>query len=575
MKKGISSILGAIILIQIVVSSVGLILYLTSLNAKMSNIAYSQIYEELQNAPISVIPTYQGPMIISTSSSHMAITYIIYPNGKIIHTNIPLTQNGVYINFDNNPWSVIVLNDGNWYNISANDRLVSPNTTALGGIRLYEPYSYTINQGKINLSYLATPPIYGKNLDPANWNLLSESPASYTPYGIQNSLILIPENGSIPIIANLSSGLQYFDIAIPYNNRVFVGVAAGATPGIWYTTNSPQFSYYLPLEFSVSYQADYIVPVYNATFEYSTWIDGARYYVTLSYVTYNMIYFMKQNNYTIKTRNGEIQLLSYKFIGYLMASKIDYGSVEFGIWSFPTGTSITDIPIPGYNNYTLYSGVMINASYTAFNESGVVPPSALILPLQGGNGYLNSTNITEESLVNVEMMISGGNLDYNSNGTPIPNVMNYTYFWYFINPQIKKSNSVNLLISITPNSQVTVALRDSGGFIYPDYSYIAYSLAEKYSVTHNYVGLNGGPPLTVIIDDVSGTLINGSNQGYLPLGYPVVNANYKYTIIPGDYVQYTETATYQYFKTINLQINYNLPFIIIVPEDVYYPYFAV
>ncbi|AGJ63376.1 archaellin/type IV pilin N-terminal domain-containing protein [Saccharolobus islandicus] len=570
MKKGISSILGAIIIIQIVVLSAGLILYLTSLNAKMSSIAYSQIHKELQNTPISVVPTYQGPMIFSSSASHLTITYIIYPNGQVVHTNIPITQNGVYINFAGYPWSIVVLNDGNWYNISANDRLIDPNITALGEIRIYEPYSYTINQGKINLSYLITPPLYGKNLDPANWNLLSESPASYTPYGIQNSIIFTPENSSIPIVVNLTSGFQYFDIAIPYANQVFVGVLQGATPGIYYTKNSPQFSYYLPLEFGISYQVDYLVPVYNATFKYSTWVDGATYYVTLSYVTYNMIYFMKENNYIIKSYQGEIQLLDYKFLGYLIASKIDYGSAEFGLWSPLIGTSISDIPIPGYNNYTLYSGVMINASYTVFNESGVIPPSASIIPLQGGNEYLNSSNITEESLVSVEMMISGGNLDYNSSGTPIPNVMNYTYFWYFFNPQINPNN-VNLIISITPNSQISVALRDYGEFIYPNFGYVAYSLAEKYSVTHNYVGLNGGPPLTVVKDYVAGTLINSSNEGYLPLGYPVISANYEYMVIPQNYNQYTETAIYQYFKAINSQIEYDLPFIIMIPENVYYP----
>lgn len=213
---------------------------------------------------------------------------------------------------------------------------------------------------------------------------------------------------------------------------------------------------------------------------------------------------------------------------------------------------------------------MINASYTVFNESGVIPPSASIIPLQGGNEYLNSSNITEESLVSVEMMISGGNLDYNSSGTPIPNVMNYTYFWYFFNPQINPNN-VNLIISITPNSQISVALRDYGEFIYPNFGYVAYSLAEKYSVTHNYVGLNGGPPLTVVKDYVAGTLINSSNEGYLPLGYPVVSANYEYMVIPQNYNQYTETAIYQYFRAINSQIEYDLPFIIMIPENVYYP----
>nr|WP_238699111.1 archaellin/type IV pilin N-terminal domain-containing protein [Sulfolobus sp. E5-1-F] len=582
MKKGISSILGAIIIIQIVVLSVGLILYLTSLNAKMSNIAYSQIHEELQNTPISVIPTYQGPMIISSSTSHLAITYILYPNGEVIHTNIPITQNGVYINLDNYPWSIIVLNDGNWYNISANDRLVYPNISGLGKVGIYAPY--TIYPGKSNLYYLVTPPIYGKNLDPTNWNLLSATPASYTPYGIQNSIIFIPENGTIPIIANLTSRYQYFDIAIPYYTQVFVAVSQGATPGIYYTANSPQFSYYLPLEFGISYQVNYLVPVYNVTFIYSQGkifvAPPGSYYVTLSYVTYDMIYFMKEHNYTIQQSNGaQLQLISYKFTGYLLASSINYGYVCFGGINPYSGSPVwLGIPIPGYNNYTLYNGVEIDASYNIDNVSGdiypVVQPAVSTWMSQSSiDEFLNISNITKESVLSISMMISGGNLDYNINGTPINNVMNYTYFWYFLNPQINPNN-VNLIVSITPNSQITIALKEnSGGITYPNFAYITYNLAKEYSYSINY-NIGPIPPVTIVRNNITGILIDGGSEGYLPLGYPVVNAHYRYENISGEIYLYSETATYQYFKYINSQIDYNLPFIIMIPENVYYPYFV-
>ncbi|QXJ30651.1 archaellin/type IV pilin N-terminal domain-containing protein [Saccharolobus shibatae] len=557
MKKGISSILGAIIIIQIVVLSVGLILYLTSLNAKMSSIAYSQIHEELQNTPISVIPTYQGPMILSTSASHLAIKYIIYPNGQIIPVNVPITQNGVYINFDNFPWAVIILNDGNWYNISSKDELQYPNMTLFGGIEAYNP------NGNPNI----TPAGYGYSISLNNWNLFPASPNSYTPYGIRNAIIYTSSNGTIPLLVNLTASQQnYFDIIIPYEDQLPIA--------------DPQYSYYLPLEFTISYNTYYLIPVYNVTFKVVSphqYGYFEYYYVTLSYVTYNMIYFMNLNNDSIHSYWLDIQLVDYKFLGYLVTKNIDFGYVELGVWTPLVSPYVVGVPIPGYNNYTLSDNAFLNANYNVLNFSSIYGGAPIIEPISydkynpAGPQYFNTIDMTENRTLAVVMTIDGGNVDYNLNWTPIINIMNYTYFWYFLNPQINP-DKVNLIVSITPNSQITIALRDNGELIYPNFAYIAYTLAEKYSVTHNYVGLNGGPPLTIVKDYATGTLINASNEGYLPLGYPVVSANYQSIVIPQNYYQYTETATYQYFRTTNSQIEYNLPFIIMIPDNVYYPY---
>ncbi|WP_338599472.1 archaellin/type IV pilin N-terminal domain-containing protein [Sulfolobus tengchongensis] len=577
MKKGISSILGAIILIQIVVLSLSLILYLTSLNAKIYSTGYSQIYNELQKTPISVIPTYQGPMIVSSSASQLIIKYIIYPNGQVNSVNIPVTQMGTYINFQNNPWAIIVLNDGNWYNISYNDRLVNPNTTALGGIKIYSPYSYVITQkGTIDTTYIITPPIYGNDVNPSEWNLLSDTPSSITPYGIQNAVILVPETmGSltIPINVNLTSSNPFFDIVVPYNSQVFVAVPPYFTPGIYYPSSAPQLSYYLPLEFSISEQKEYIVPVYNATFKYSSYVDAATYLVRLSYVTYNMIYFMEQNGNVIKNGGATIQLLNYTFLGYIVASKIDYGSVEFGVYTTLSGEYVTSVAIPGYNNYTLYSNSeIINSEYDIISSSGIISPTPIIEQILGSPEYLNVANITSKQSIVVSMMISGGNLNYNISNNeliPIPNVMNYTYFWYFFTSP-NNSTCTHFLVSITPTSQITVTIQTGTNQIeYPTISYISYILAKKYSKSVNNADY---PPINNVVENYEfGTLMYGNSEGYLPLGYPVVHATYYYNYF-GYGFSYSETASYSYFEPIISEINYNAPFMILVPTDVYYPY---
>jgi len=131
-KKGISSILGAIILIQIMIISIGLILYINSLTTKIYNTEYVELMNNLRDSPISVIPTTLGPKIISSSGSTLVIKYIIYPDGEVLSTNIPLTPAGIYINFNGFPWAIIVLNDGVWYNISYYDRIYIPNDNLNG-----------------------------------------------------------------------------------------------------------------------------------------------------------------------------------------------------------------------------------------------------------------------------------------------------------------------------------------------------------------------------------------------------------------------------------------------------------
>lgn len=580
-KKGISSILGAIILIQIMIISIGLILYINSLTTKIYNTEYMELINNLRNSPISVIPTTLGPKIVSSSGSSLVIKYIIYPNGEVLSTNIPLTPSGTYINFNGFPWAIIVLNDGVWYNISYYDRIYVPNDNLNGltGIKVYSPYSYSIYSNPpwskqrysyVETYYVITPPEFGNNMDPSSWNLMSYNPSSFTEYGITNAVILVSENNNnivnIPINVNytyytiLSSifpnNYPYFDIIIPYNGSVLV------TQHI--------YSNYLPLEFNIIEKNFTVIPLYNATFKIGVWNAGYQqyliYYVTLSYVTYNMIYFMQRHNNEITLyKNDTIQLVNYKFLGYTVISSISYGSVEMGM--LVPGKVIIPVAIPGYNNYTTILG-QIDAHYSIINITAI--PNYFSLPYiistqTNSTEYANIINASKHIFTSVNMMISGGNLDYNASGSPISNILNYSYLWFFntTTPQF-----LNIIISITSNSQISVFLKSqNGNIIYPAYAYIYYNLASYY---HCYIVWPGSSSYTVVQSKyINGILINGTNLDYLPLLYPIVKVYYNY----GPY-SFTEYAWYEGYKTINIQINYEAPFMILVPNYVYYPYYS-
>lgn len=589
-KKGISSILGAIILIQIMIISIGLILYINSLTTKIYNTEYMELINNLRNSPISVIPTTLGPKIVSSSGSSLVIKYIIYPDGEVLSTDIPLTPSGTYINFNGFPWAIIVLNDGVWYNISYYDRIYVPNDNLNGltGIKVYSPYSYSIysppwyKYSRVETHYVITPPVYGNNMDPSSWNLMSFNPSSFTGYGITNAVILVSENNSnivnIPIIANYtyysilssywsSNIYPYFDIAIPYNGSVLVNWGSSFSYLPSYLAAQYSLSNYLPLEFNISENNFTVVPLYNVTFKVGVWNAGSQvyltYYVTLSHVTYNMIYFMQRHNNKITLyKNDTIQLVNYKFLGYTVVSSISYGSVEMGM-SVP-GKTIIPVAIPGYNNYTTPFG-QINAHYTIINTTSNWFALPLIVPTSTNSTmYVNVINASRHVFTSVVMMISGGNLNYNSSGSPVNNIFNYSYLWFF---NTTAPPLINVIVSITPNSQISVFLRSqNGNIIYPTYAYIYYNFASYY---HWYIAnLDGYPSWFVVQTNyINGILINGTNLGYLPLLYPIVNVYYSH----GTY-SYTETASYVGYETINIPINYEAPFMILVPNYVYYPY---
>ncbi|MEM3758829.1 MAG: hypothetical protein QXV70_04250, partial [Saccharolobus sp.] len=167
------------------------------------------------------------------------------------------------------------------------------------------------------------------------------------------------------------------------------------------------------------------------------------------------------------------------------------------------------------------------------------------------NSYINLNNISNKTVTKVIMIISGGNLNYNISGSTMKNIANYSYN-YFFNATL--GNLQTLIVSITPNNQISIFLYNDGNLIYPFTSYIYY-----YSINTNNLGVgNSG-------------IIYGNSEGYLQLGYPTLYYNWTYAEYTSG-ISYHQYATYEYFKPITSSINYNAAFMIILPEGVYYPY---
>ncbi|MEM4085084.1 MAG: archaellin/type IV pilin N-terminal domain-containing protein [Saccharolobus sp.] len=628
--KGISSILGAIIMIQIVLLSVALIIYFMNLNTKVYITQQTQTIKNLEKAPITILPTTIGPKILSTTSSNspLIIKYIIYPNGEVMPTNIPITPSGTYINFNGNPWEIIVLNDGAWYNIT-NEKLIIPaNDSPNNYLQIYSPYSYkfvNIKWGNPNnyvkLTYLPTPALFGNDIDPSNWNLMTTNPASiFYPIGYTNATILIhePQNvENIPIIINTSYFYNaiihqnpYFDIIIPYNEPQLVdnlpvyglvGVQPPAGPGI--------YSNYLPLEFNVTEKTAYMVPVYNVTLHISGNFNfynifgvdtGYRIYeyaylniscyISIFPVTYNMIYYMQTHNntlykygYYIQNPNSyssteyaesynyslKIELVSYHKEEDIIASNIEYSSLKLGYYwkeygaqlNSPCVSGSTYFILPGFNNYTLSDGKLIKPIiYISDQQVNPITNNACYFysPIYNqvnnntiNNLYINLNNISNKTVTKVIMIISGGNLNYDISGSTMKNIANYSYN-YFFNATL--GNLQTLIVSITPNNQISIFLYNDGNLIYPFTSYIYY-----YSINTTNLGVgNSG-------------IIYGNSEGYLQLGYPTLNYYWTYAVYSSG-SSYHQYATYKYFKPITSSINYNAAFMIILPEGVYYPY---
>ncbi len=549
-KKGISSILGAIVIIQIVALSLALILYLTSLNSKIYNAEYTQMMDELQNAPITVLPTVDGPKILSSTTYPISIKYIIYPNGDITSTNIPIPSDGTYISFNGYPWMIIVLNNGQWYNIS-DQRIVIPNIT---NSRIFNIYSSIVNQdGK--LSSGVKPAIYGNDINPSQWILISNSLSSYTPYGITNAIVETSEKQGIvyiPLKINETNTFNYFDIAIPYNGEVYVGT-------------SVPYSYYLPLEFNITEKYYYSVPLYNVTLKVGIYSSGYEVYETycikLSYVTYNMIYFLTRHSGVIYYGNqGDfIQLVNYTYLGTIVATNVEYGSAELGELGTGVGPNLINIALPGYNNYSLANGELFS-TYKANIISSGYPSFAPYLQVTEINSteYINITNISKTQSTELVMMISGGNLDFNASGNPVTNLLNYSYVWYF-NVSLDVVSSI--IVSISPSSQISVSLNlINSTIINPSNSYIYYTF-YRFALIQDNTYTN---PQTL-------TGFLPSNNGYLQLEYPVVSY---FVTKPIGAIYYRVYTSFISFKPITLNINYNAPFLIMINNNLYYPFNA-
>jgi len=111
--KAQASILGSLILITVLVTSVGLILYAQTLQSQELSRALSKISQV--NPPIIEIP---GPSVYS--SRQITITYVYYPNGswEKIRLNVspsPINVSHLFAGFS---WIVLVDSQGRWYNLS-------------------------------------------------------------------------------------------------------------------------------------------------------------------------------------------------------------------------------------------------------------------------------------------------------------------------------------------------------------------------------------------------------------------------------------------------------------------------
>ena len=148
-KNGISSILGALIFLQILAISLVLVVHVINNETYTTLKSVQRVQALSEYAPIA--ETVENNVTYLYSTSPFKITHVIYPDGEIENTNIPVESKlPVSQILNGSSWAIIVTSQGTWYNV-----------TLLGG-------------GNVN-SGVITFPDYHDFGDPLNLSVLSVS----------------------------------------------------------------------------------------------------------------------------------------------------------------------------------------------------------------------------------------------------------------------------------------------------------------------------------------------------------------------------------------------------------------
>lgn len=117
-KKSISTIIGSLVFLQILLVSILFVVTVSEKYVGYENLVYNNLKSLSETSPLTEY--VDGSSIYIISAKPQLVKYVIYPNGKIFKTSIPIdgkwqVSNSIFNGFS---WFIMVLNNGQWFNVS-------------------------------------------------------------------------------------------------------------------------------------------------------------------------------------------------------------------------------------------------------------------------------------------------------------------------------------------------------------------------------------------------------------------------------------------------------------------------
>jgi hypothetical protein len=194
--NAVSSIIGGLILIIIIISSISLIYFIINSNNNLQNKFLNEIGKIIQYPILSELEINGQTYLVSTKPT--IIKYLIFPNGSALPVNINLNKIPVNLLLHNQPWVVVVTQEGIWINVT--------------NINSYSQLDniYSIYLKKLLIPIPADPNLLYYNQQNQqyyfNYIISSKSPTYpiiTTPLGINNVTIPIPFQNLSLVISSL------------------------------------------------------------------------------------------------------------------------------------------------------------------------------------------------------------------------------------------------------------------------------------------------------------------------------------------------------------------------------------
>ncbi|MCY0860165.1 MAG: hypothetical protein OWQ54_07005 [Sulfolobaceae archaeon] len=398
-NRGISTIIGSIIFIQIIILSIIAVIVITNRYFSSEMLVYNHVINSASNPPLIEYSDGSETYLVSTKPE--LIKYIILPNGKILNENI-IINGKLPISYllNSNEWAIVVLGDGQWFNISYLPTL----SQELGSLLTTMNFAgiYNIPPALVNQLIVFLPQGNGGNI------LVNYPTAIYVPpYGLNYVL----EN--ISDLAGYTSGLDYFrqvDGAFVPVTKYMYGLVwvTNSTLREYFDGNSLNFIIYFPLvDFVHNVHKGKIGNYYGNYLEFPSFASVIfpvnitnDMYMPLGILSFSFLYNI----------SGNLYYLGFYFNGVTWASPL------YGYYTAPTG-----FIAPPWNTST----------YSMANQIVISQSKDVEAIWSSNDNYRYAVNNTVVLLPNYNsyLPIDNTNLSYYINYIPLTGIISEAWAW--------------------------------------------------------------------------------------------------------------------------------------------------